>query len=195
MPTKLPGDDPRKLDYRHPQARRGQRAQGMTQGYKIAIPVFVLGFLAGAGFWYLFSPAFIDRVVSEELPAGLELSETHNGQFRDVDGAHRGSGAVRVLSNDAGGTLIRFTDFEVTNGPGSGSLAGRQPRSQKVGRCQRQPVDVARPAQGQQGRPDLRGSRRRTRCPSVGLGGNLVRAVQRVLFSVATLSSGGKRDR
>lgn len=89
----------------------------MTQGYKIAIPVFVLGFLAGAGFWYLFSPSFIDRVVSEELPAGLELTETRNGQFRDVDGAHRGSGMVRVLSNEAGGALLRFTDFEVTNGP------------------------------------------------------------------------------
>lgn len=89
----------------------------MTQIYKIAIPVFILGFLAGAGFWYLFSPVFIDRVVSEELPAGFELSESRSGNFRDVDGAHRGSGTVRVLSNDAGGTLLRFTDFEVTNGP------------------------------------------------------------------------------
>jgi hypothetical protein len=89
----------------------------MMQGYRIAIPVFVLGFIAGAGFWYLFSPAFIDRVVSEELPAGLELVESRAGSFRDVDGAHRGSGTVKVLSNAAGGTLLRFTDFEVTNGP------------------------------------------------------------------------------
>lgn len=89
----------------------------MTQGYRIAIPVFILGFIAGAGFWYLFSPAFIDRVVSEELPAGFELSESRSGSFRDVDGAHRGAGTVKVLSNAAGGTLLRFTDFEVTNGP------------------------------------------------------------------------------
>jgi hypothetical protein len=89
----------------------------MTHIYKIAIPVFILGFLAGAGFWYLFSPAFIDRVVSEELPAGFELSESRSGNFRDVDGAHRGSGTVKVLANKAGGTLLRFTDFEVTNGP------------------------------------------------------------------------------
>ncbi|MCZ4287777.1 DM13 domain-containing protein [Hoeflea alexandrii] len=90
----------------------------MTQVYKLAIPVFVLGFIAGAGFWYLFSPAFIDRVVSEELPAGLELTESRSGSFRDVDGAHRGTGTVKVLANAAGGTLLRFTEFEVTNGPG-----------------------------------------------------------------------------
>jgi electron transfer DM13 len=89
----------------------------MTQVYKIAIPVFLLGFIAGAGFWYLFSPAFIDRVVNEELPAGFELSELRSGNFRDVDGAHRGSGSVKVLSNAAGGTLLRFAEFEVTNGP------------------------------------------------------------------------------
>ena len=89
----------------------------MIHSLKIAIPVFILGFLAGAGFWYLLSPAFIDRVVDEQLPAGFELSELRSGQFRNVDGAHRGSGEVKVLVNEAGGALLRFTDFEVTNGP------------------------------------------------------------------------------
>lgn len=89
----------------------------MTHFLKIATPVFVLGFLAGAAFWYLFSPTFIDRVVSEQLPVGFELSETRNGDFRDVDGAHRGSGKVKVLVSPAGGALLRFTDFQVTNGP------------------------------------------------------------------------------
>jgi len=89
----------------------------MTQCLKIAIPVFVLGFLAGAAFWFLFSPAFIDRVVSEELPAGFDLSELRSGDFRDVDGAHRGAGKAQVLVSPAGAALLRFTEFEVTNGP------------------------------------------------------------------------------
>ena len=89
----------------------------MTRALKIAIPVFILGFIAGAGFWYLLSPVFIDRVVNEKLPAGFELTESRVGQFRDVDGAHRGSGKAQVLVSDAGAALLRFTDFEVTNGP------------------------------------------------------------------------------
>lgn len=89
----------------------------MTNIYKIAIPVFIAGFLAGAGFWYLFSPVFIDRVVSEQLPVGFELSEQRSGTFRDVDGAHRGSGKAQVLVSEAGAALLRFTEFEVTNGP------------------------------------------------------------------------------
>ena len=89
----------------------------MTNCYKIAIPVFLFGLIAGAGFWYVLSPALIDRVVDEQLPAGFELNELRTGNFRDADGAHRGSGAIKVLANDAGGALLRFTDFEVTNGP------------------------------------------------------------------------------
>lgn len=89
----------------------------MTQHYKLAIPVFIVGFLAGAAFWYVFSPAFIDRVVSEELPAGFELSELRSGDFRNADGAHRGSGKAQVLVSPAGASMLRFTDFEVTNGP------------------------------------------------------------------------------
>jgi len=89
----------------------------MTNSYKIAIPVFLFGLIAGAGFWYVLSPSFIDRVVNEQLPAGFELKELRTGNFRDVDGAHRGSGTMKVLVNDAGGALLRFTDFEVTNGP------------------------------------------------------------------------------
>ena len=89
----------------------------MTQFIKIAVPVFVIGFLAGAAFWFLFSPLLIDRVVNEELPAGFMLTEARSGEFRDADGAHRGSGKARMLVSDAGSALLRFTEFEVTNGP------------------------------------------------------------------------------
>jgi len=89
----------------------------MLRFLKIAVPVFIIGFVAGAAFWYLASPLFIDRVVNEELPSGFSLTEARTGDFRDADGAHRGSGKARVLDLETGGALLRFTEFDVTNGP------------------------------------------------------------------------------
>jgi len=89
----------------------------MLRFLKIAIPVFVIGFVAGNAFWYLFSPLWIDNVVSEQLPAELMLSEVKAGEFRDADSAHRGKGNAAVLEGGAGTQLLRFTEFEVTNGP------------------------------------------------------------------------------
>lgn len=83
----------------------------------IAIPVFVLGFVSGGAAWYLFSPLFIDDVVSEDLPAGLVVTEVARGEFRDADRAHQGQGTVQLLETGAGAHLLRFTEFEVTNGP------------------------------------------------------------------------------
>jgi hypothetical protein len=89
----------------------------VTRFLKIAIPVFVAGFIAGNAFWYLFSPLFIDRVVDEQLPPGLMLSEARSGAFRDANSAHRGAGKAQLLVADTGGALLRFSEFEVTNGP------------------------------------------------------------------------------
>ncbi|AKI00989.1 electron transfer protein with DM13 domain [Hoeflea sp. IMCC20628] len=89
----------------------------MIRFYKIAIPVFIVGFIAGNAFWYVFSPSFIDRVVNEQLPSGFVLSEARSGEFRNADGAHRGSGSAKILVADGGGALLRFTEFQVTNGP------------------------------------------------------------------------------
>lgn len=83
----------------------------------IAVPVFIFGFVSGGIAWYLFSPLFIDQVVSEELPEGLAVTEIARGSFRDADRAHQGQGTVQVLRTDAGEHLVRFTEFEVTNGP------------------------------------------------------------------------------
>lgn len=83
----------------------------------IAIPVFLIGFVSGGAAWYLFSPLFIDDVVSEELPAGLVVSEVAAGRFRDADRAHRGQGTAQLLRTGTGAHLLRFTGFEVTNGP------------------------------------------------------------------------------
>ena len=83
----------------------------------IAVPVFILGFAAGNAFWYLFSPLWIDRVVSEELPAELMTTPVAAGQFRDADTAHKGRGEARILRTAGGANLLRLSQFEVTNGP------------------------------------------------------------------------------
>ncbi|MCB1387121.1 MAG: DM13 domain-containing protein [Nitratireductor sp.] len=89
----------------------------MRRFFKIAIPVFLLGFIAGNAFWYLFSPLWIDREVSEALPAELMLTSVKTGRFHDADGAHKGSGKAEILQGAAGTTLLRLTEFRVTNGP------------------------------------------------------------------------------
>lgn len=89
----------------------------MIRFLKIAIPVFVIGFASGAAFWYLFSPLWIDRVVSETLPAEFMLEEVATGQFADADAVHKGKGKASILRAGGGSSILRLTDFEVTNGP------------------------------------------------------------------------------
>ena len=60
----------------------------MFRFFKIAIPVFVIGFVAGNAFWYLFSPLWID-----------------------------GEGRAQIMVSEAGTALVRLTEFSVTNGP------------------------------------------------------------------------------
>ena len=83
----------------------------------IALPVFLVGFVAGNAFWYLASPLFIDRVVNEALPEALMVSVVREGSFQGADRAHQGSGTALHLETAAGAPLVRFTGFEVTNGP------------------------------------------------------------------------------
>jgi len=75
-----------------------------------------IGFVAGNAFWYLASPLWIDRVVSEGLAETAESRVLATGQFRDADRAHKGTGQVEVIDTGAE-TVVRFTEFEVTNGP------------------------------------------------------------------------------
>ena len=89
----------------------------MKRFLKIAIPVFLLGFIAGNAFWYLASPLWIDRVVSEGLPAELQTGIAATGRFRDADSVHQGAGSVTVYETMTGAKVLRFTDFKVTNGP------------------------------------------------------------------------------
>jgi predicted metal-dependent RNase len=89
----------------------------MGRFFMIAVPVFVAGFIAGAAFWYLASPLWIDREVNEQLAADDSLRAVLTGTFRDADRVHRGSGTATLLQRPDGSAVIRFTDFEVTNGP------------------------------------------------------------------------------
>jgi hypothetical protein len=91
--------------------------QAMIRFLKIAVPVFLIGFLCGNAFWYLFSPLWIDREVSEALPAEFMLTPVREGRFSDADLAHKGEGLARVMVSDAGTALVRLTEFTVTNGP------------------------------------------------------------------------------
>lgn len=82
-----------------------------------AVVAGLAGFLAGAAFWYLASPLFIDRVVSEPLPPELMVVRRAEGVFQGADRLHRGAGTATIYGTASGGAVLRFTGFSVTNGP------------------------------------------------------------------------------
>ncbi|WP_319533670.1 DM13 domain-containing protein [uncultured Cohaesibacter sp.] len=78
---------------------------------------FVVGAFSGAGFWYLASPLWNDRVVHENL-AQLEGSIVlSKGNFSDADKIHRGKGSVNIVKLPNGRVEVQLSAFEVTNGP------------------------------------------------------------------------------
>ena len=85
--------------------------------FAVALVAGAVGFVAGNAFWYLASPLWIDRVVSEELPAELQMKVAAKGEFRDADSAHKGKGLATIFETVAGARVLRFTGFEATNGP------------------------------------------------------------------------------
>ena len=89
----------------------------MARFLKIAIPVFLLGFVVGNAFWYLASPLLIDREVAEFLPSDAALTVVRQGRFSDADRAHEGEGVAEILLTADGTHLLRLSDFKVTNGP------------------------------------------------------------------------------
>ena len=84
---------------------------------KTAIVAGLAGFLAGNAFWYLASPLWIDRVVSEGLPADFQVKMLAQGRFRDADSAHKGKGIATIFASSSGSAVLRFTEFSGTNGP------------------------------------------------------------------------------
>lgn len=82
----------------------------------IAIPCFLAGAVFGAVFWYLASPLWIDRTVSENLVTVSSSQILATGTFKDADFAHKGSGKATLVQLDSGAEL-QLSDFKVTNGP------------------------------------------------------------------------------
>ena len=76
-----------------------------------------IGFVVGNAFWYLASPLWIDRVVQEGLPAELQTKLVANGNFTGADASHKGTGDAAIYESAAGTQVLRFTKFDVTNGP------------------------------------------------------------------------------
>lgn len=49
--------------------------------------------------------------------APVDVTTVASGQFRDADDSHRGSGTAAIYQLEDGSMLLRFEEFEVTNGP------------------------------------------------------------------------------
>lgn len=58
-------------------------------------------------------PAEMDQMTSDQITA-LEI---RRGRFRDADSFHQGSGDAIIFRLSTGEHLLRFENFEVTNGP------------------------------------------------------------------------------
>ena len=79
----------------------------------VAVVVIVV---FGVAYW-LISPFFIDKRVSENLPTSIGSEIVQRGTFEGFDRIHTGSGDVSVVETEEG-YIIRFGDnFNVANGP------------------------------------------------------------------------------
>lgn len=62
-----------------------------------------------------------DTIIEEAMPEPVTpefVSETvKSGSFRDADRSHKGSGQVKIMTQEDGSHLLRFEGFSVTNGP------------------------------------------------------------------------------
>src|SRR5687768_12225763 len=68
--------------------------------------------------WYAFRPErlVIDRTVNERLPVASDtLTPLFSGVFHGV--AHESHGTATVLGAPSGARVLRFTEFETSNGP------------------------------------------------------------------------------
>jgi electron transfer DM13 len=68
--------------------------------------------------WYLGSPLFVSRAVSEGAPSAAGATGLLSGHFGVVDGIHKGEGATTIVRMSSGQRVLRLEDdFRVTNGP------------------------------------------------------------------------------
>ncbi len=106
------------------------RASTLTtsRGRLILLAALAAAVVVLAVAWYLGSPLFINQVVGESFPAGVQTGAGIGpaaaqpvalaaGQFGVVDAIHKGAGTATIFTLPGGGKVLRFDDFTVTNGP------------------------------------------------------------------------------
>ncbi|HSB10136.1 MAG TPA: DM13 domain-containing protein [Blastocatellia bacterium] len=90
---------------------------------KLRTILVIAAFVVVAAGWYLFRPErlFVNARVNEGFPAGKTASADASpvtlfeGKFHDV--AHKGVGTAAIHQLSDGKRVLRFTDFETSNGP------------------------------------------------------------------------------
>jgi hypothetical protein len=95
---------------------------------KKIISIIIIIIVIVIGYW-LISPFFIDKVVSEDFPqiqsvmTGTSTNNTIDpivlaqGSFTGFDKIHQGSGTVKIIKNNES-YIVRFEDdFKASNGP------------------------------------------------------------------------------
>ncbi len=63
------------------------------------------------------SPKWIDVEVSESVTPAETVSVLARGGFADAGRSHKDKGIATIYQGITGERILRFTDFEVTNGP------------------------------------------------------------------------------
>jgi hypothetical protein len=58
-----------------------------------------------------------DNEVMEDMPEEAGPVVLSSGEFADADELHQGSGTATIYELEDGSNVLRFEDFEVTNGP------------------------------------------------------------------------------
>ncbi|MFN0071052.1 MAG: DM13 domain-containing protein, partial [Chloroflexota bacterium] len=67
--------------------------------------------------WYLGSPLLVNTVVSEPNRAESTGVTVRRGTFTEIDTVHKGEGVAQLMTLPDGQHVLRFDDFQVTNGP------------------------------------------------------------------------------
>ena len=68
-----------------------------------------------------------DKEMEEAMPEGEPIALSQ-GQFVDADSVHKGSGSATIYQLPDGKNLLRFEDFNVTNGPDLHVLLATSPK-------------------------------------------------------------------
>jgi hypothetical protein len=84
----------------------------------LALAVAAIAVLLAPVVWYLASPLFLTRAVSEAAPTAAIESQLRAGSFSRLDSIHGGEGTASLVQLANGQRVLRLgDDFRVTNGP------------------------------------------------------------------------------